>query len=240
MGGYVEKFVKGLLSFFVVFILFVDTSNGDVDANETGGMWGNLIPKPKFLKGKIIDETYYMSPKGEFRVELPHPPAKSGRDSNEWTYTKVQEFEDAPVIVGVIIGPAMLDWNIYHAVLVKRPIPKQGDGNASASDDKNAYVGSVFSNKTAFREKSGGAKLEQVHFTKDTLNGSEFYYAVYRNELQYLVLGLVDKGKSFYMVEVDIPLNGPPSNTYPSLDELKERKFDIYNRMVGSFVTNIK
>lgn len=235
-----EKFVKVLLSFFVMFILSVDTSNGDVDANETGGMWGNLIPKPKFLKGKIIDKTYYMSPEGDFRVELPHPPAKSGRDSNEWTYTIVQEFEDAPIIVGVIFGPAMLDWNIYHAVLVKRPIPKKGDDNVSATDDKNAYVGSVFSNKTAFREKSGGAKLEQVHFAKDTLNGSDFYYAVYKNELQYLVLSLVDKEKRFFMIEVDIPLKGPPSNTWPSLDELRERKFDIYNRMVDSFITDIK
>ncbi len=236
-----NKVMKVLFPFFFIFILnlSVGTGNADVDTNETGGTWGNLIPKPKFLKGKIIDETYYVAPGSEFRVELPHPPTKSKGDSYEWTYTTVQELEDAPIIVGVIFGPAAMDWNIYHAVLVKRPIPKKGAENVYATSDKDAYVGSVFSNKSAFREKRSKAKLERVHFAKDTLKGgNEFYYAVYKNEHQYLVLSLIDQEKNFFVIEVDVPLEGPGTHSFPSLDELKERKFDIFNRMVDSFTTN--
>ena len=175
------------------------------------------MPAPKILKGHVDGDRYY-SPDKAFSIQLPHPPSTSNDDRYEWTYTEVRELKDRPVI-GVIFGPAAFDKNYYHAVLIRAPM----------KDSKDDYVQSVFKSKL----KDAGGAYTQKHYEKYSLNGKDCYYAVYQGGSGYAVMSLTDNKTSFYAVDVQVSTASAVGK--PTLDELVERKWGLFNRFLDSF-----
>jgi len=135
-------------------------------SSGTGGIIGNLLPAPKFLDGEVKGDTYY-SPEGAFNVKLPHPPDSNKQDNYEWLYTKIHEIKDTSVI-GIVLGPAAFDRNMYHAVLIR----EIGTPNGEPMEE---YAKTVFERKYQSRNRG----LELKHYSKSKQNGKDFYYAVY-------------------------------------------------------------
>jgi hypothetical protein len=186
---------------------------------STGGIIGNLVPAPKLLKGEIKQDTFYISQNNEFQVMLPHPPSLSHQDDYEWTYTKVQEINEKNEIIGVIFGPAAVDLNRYHAVLIKLPI----DSNLEE------YVSKLFERKALSRS----SKLNNIAEEQFRHNNMDAFYKVYESPQTYLVLSLVSNGKVFYLIESDVDKNSAIG--LPNKEELISRNWDIFNRMFESF-----
>lgn len=186
-------------------------------ASCAGGTIGGLFPAPKILKGKVESPLYY-SPENVFSIRLPQPPTQSKDDNYEWTYTKVNELSDGPVI-GVVFGPAAFDQNLYHAVLVRAPM----------KDDKEAYVKDVFEKKVKSRTGQFTQKAQQTF----NLNGRTCYYAVYESDNSFLVLSLTDATNSFYVVEADVSKKSARGRASES--ELIDRKWGVFNDMLESF-----
>lgn len=182
----------------------------------TGGTIGGLFPAPKILKGKVESVLYY-APDNVFSVRLPYPPTRSKEDSYEWTYARVQEINDGPVI-GVIFGPAAFDQNLYHAVLVRTPIK----GN------KENHVKYVFDKKIKSRP---GTYAQKTMFSFN-LNGRNCYYAVYENEKSYVLLSLTDATNSFFAVDVDVLKD---NWSLARETDFVNRKWDTFNDMLESF-----
>ena len=189
----------------------------------SGGTTAGLLPAPKVLAGDV-DGDFYTAENGAFRVRLPHPPSRSPDDANEWRYSEVREIAEVDptgekTIVGVVFGPAAMDRNLYHAVLIPESLESPATDHA-----KNIF---------ASKAKARGGDLSQEHFEVFDLNGRAVYYAVYRSEAQYLLLSLTDNGSSFYAVEADIVIR---SNRAPkSIDVLISREWETFNAMLGSF-----
>jgi len=188
-----------------------------------GGTVGGLFPAPKILSGDVSGD-YYTSKYDAFKVQIPHPPSKSQKDSYEWKYTRVEEIDQVDptgtkAVVGAVFGPGAYDQNLYHAVLIQE----------SMKSPKDDYA------KETFRKKadSRSIQLAEDHYESFMLNGRKVYYAVYKGTSQYLVLSLTDNGNSFYAVEADVILTKP---RFPeSIDSLYTRQWEKFNSMLESF-----
>jgi len=202
---------KSNLIVFVI-VMFLSSCSG------TGRTMGGLIPAPKNLDGKVVGDMYF-SALEEFKVRLPHPPNASKKDEYEWKYTQVNEIYDKGV-VGVIFGPAALDLNMYHAVLIRAPM----------KEPKEKYVADVFAKKAQLRNGVYIQK-ENIQFQ---LNGKLCFYAVYESDDSYLVLSLTDHKNSFYAIEADIPKKSHSGSV--NLKQLINRQWSIFNNMLNSFV----
>lgn len=187
----------------------------------TGGIIGGLVPAPKSLDGKVDKSTYY-APNSAFSVRLPHPPEQSHADRNEWTYTKVHEFNDGPIIA-VVFGPAAFDRNLYAALLVRTPM----------SSDKDAHVNQAFGNRVQFRTATYGQTYVEKARQRFELRGKPCYYAVYESKKAFLVLTLTDAGNNYYAVEADVSKDGSIGVT--NLEELTSRRWAIFNTFLESF-----
>lgn len=186
----------------------------------TGGIIGGLVPAPKFLDGKVDKSTYY-APNNAFLVRLPHPPEQSADDRYEWSYTKVHEINDEPIIA-VVFGPAAFDRNLYAAILLRTPM----------SPDRDAHVNEAFGNRVQFRTATYGQTYVEKARQRFELHGRPCYYAVYESEKAFLVLSLTDAGNSYYAVEADV---AKIVNRVTTLEELTNRRWDIFNGMLESF-----
>lgn len=173
----------------------------------------------KDIKGSIKEDTYY-SIGGEFSVKLPHPPSRYQEDSIEWDYTIIDESESQKVDF-VIFGPSKNDYNRYHAVLLDFPL---GRGK-----DKDEYVNRILKKRLPGRSIG----LTQKHFEKFFYKGLTRYYAVYESENDYFVTCITDSGEKFFEIEADIYKN----TKFPKVDlnQLINRDFEVFNRMLDSF-----
>lgn len=208
------------MNFRIIFTLFMAITVSSC-SSATGGIIGNLFPAPKFLDGEIKGDTYY-SPQDVFHVTLPHPPNINKTDNNEWLYTQIHEINDRSVI-GVVLGPAAFDKNIYHAVLIR----ETGTPNNEPVEE---YVKSVFKRKSVGRNRG----LELKHYSKSVKNGKDFYYAVYAGNNTYLVLSMTDNNDSYYVVEADIS-DDSSFDKFESLEQLINNQWDLFNTMYDSF-----
>lgn len=212
------KFASPGIALFVA-MMVISCSSG------TGGIIGNLIPAPKFLDGEVKGGKYF-SPDDSFNVRLPHPPESNDRDNYEWLYTQIHEIKDGPVI-GIVLGPAAFDRNIYHAVLIRKP----GTPNNETMED---YAKNVFKTKSESRKRN----LVLKHYSQSAHNGKQLYYAVYSGNSSYLVLSLTENGDSFYVMEADI-LEDSTMDNFTSVEQLINKEWSIFNTMYDSFtVTN--
>ena len=192
-----------------------------ISCGGSGGTLGGLIPLPKVLKGEVKGGTYF-SPNNIFKVRLPHPPAKSHEDEYEWKYTKVREVGDGTVI-GVVFGTAAFDLNLYHAVLIRKPL--------TLKKDKKERVEQLFARKVSSRND----KLKRIAYKEFDLNGKPCFYAAYESKNSYLVLSLVDNANNFYVVESDVYKK---SAIKPRRFHLVDREWKIFNSMLESFTVN--
>jgi hypothetical protein len=203
------------MRFAIILWLFLLTG-----CSGTGGALGNLVPAPKFLNGNI-DGSLYVAPDKAFSVRLPYSPTGSHMERSEWRYAKVHEISDGPV-VGVIFGPAALDLNLYHAVLIREP--RSGDKDASTDD--------LFARKLSFREGSYQERSRQMV----QINGRTSYYAVYESQDAYLVLSVTDSPDSYYVVEADISKHSV-HNLPSDAQSLIDRSWPVFNVLLESFTT---
>lgn len=190
-----------------------------VACSGTGGIIGGLIPAPKFLKGEVTSDGFYISENQQFSVLLPHPPNRSDDDSYEWTYTKVWETNQEGVVVGAIFGPAAFDLNQYHAVIINSP----------PVEDLVPYVENLFNGKAEGRER-GLQLIGSEQFSHDS---RQAFYNVYESSDAYLVLSLVASTDFFYVVEIDVLKN--TARNLPERDELLRREWDVFNEFFESF-----
>jgi len=188
-------------------------------ASCSGGTIGGLIPAPKMLKGSV-DGDYYTSKGGEFSVQLPYPPSASDTNRYEWKYAQVREIEDGPVI-GVVIGPAAFNKNMYHSVLIKAPM----------LGEKNIYAKDIFSKKAASRSEVYSLMGEGTFQEND----KNTYYSIYESESFLLLLTLVDNGDNFYVIEADYIKSNSGS---PTVDSLLSKSWGVVGDMISSFKIN--
>ena len=185
----------------------------------TGGIIGGLVPAPKFLEG-TIEGTKYVAPNNAFSVNLPYSPTGSRSDQYEWTYAKVHEIADAPV-VGVVIGPGAFVRIYYHAVLIRA---ERGE------DRRTELTDELFASKVAMR--TGAYELKSRQTFK--VDGRTCYYAVYESPDAYLILSLTDAADSFFVVEADINKKSAV-NIPDSTQQLVDRTWPVFNNMLESF-----
>lgn len=198
---------------FLVLVAVINLAS----CSGSGGTVGGLVPAPKFLKGKVVGDTYF-SDRSAFKVRLPHPPTGSENDQYEWTYTKVHEINDKDM-VGVVFGPAAFDRNVYHAVLSKIPMKAP----------KGQYAIQVLEARMqSFNEPY------DLKTSKDfNLNGKRTFYAVYEAGSRYVAVSLTDNTDNFYMVEIDIPKDSTQDGF--SLKKLISKEWGAFNGMLESF-----
>jgi len=180
---------------------------------STGGTFLNLFPVPKSMDGDV-SKTTYTAPGNAFVVDLPY-----GRESYEWKYAEVRELEDQGVI-GIIFGPAALDQDLYHVVLVPLTL-----GEAPIE-----RVDQLFQHKLGQR-KGTYAELARFEFVT---NGHQTYYGAYESEETFLILSVTGLGETFYVVEIDSPKLH--EDYVATLREaLTMRQYEPFNRMLESF-----
>lgn len=173
---------------------------------------------PRKLKGTVEGDTYF-SPEGAFSVQLPYPPSASKEDKYDWAHAEVNETKDRGLL-GIIFGPAALDFNMYHAILIRAPMKQP----------KSEYVSDVLSKRAQFRN----GEYSQKEKLKFTLNGKDCFYAVYESDDAYLVTSITDNNDSFYVVEVDVSKKSKRGS--PTLEQLISRQWDKFNNILKSFI----
>jgi hypothetical protein len=186
----------------------------------TGGVIGGLVPAPKFLKGDVEGDVYLAQDR-DFRVALPHPPSVDGY---EWTYTKVHESKNENH-TKVIFGPAAFDINYYHVSLV----------NSTIKSELNEHSSQLFEKVTKMQPYRESHAPEQLVNVPITINGNSGIYAAFRmGPSQWLLCAVVYLNEGFYVIEADISRSFDGKYN-PSEEEVKSRKYEIFNRLLESF-----
>jgi len=50
------------------------------------------VPPPKFLKGKVVGNTYYAA-EGQFQIDLPHPASGKNEETYEWLHGQAKDVQ---------------------------------------------------------------------------------------------------------------------------------------------------
>ena len=177
----------------------------------TGGTVGNLVPLPKLLKGKVVDNTYY-APDGAFQIETPHLATGDNYEANEWKYAKVKEGSDGELQF-VEFGPFAFDLNTYSVDVV----PAQ----AGHSVEEVA--------KHWWEQKTRQGEYEQLVQASVELNHRNAYYSAYRH-----------KGSNYIIVSTFMDFDGKYANVFAvvnpqsggipvSAGEIIQRSWKRYN-----------
>lgn len=186
----------------------------------TGGIIGGLVPAPKFLKGDVEGDVYVAQDR-DFKVALPHPPSVDGY---EWTYTKVHEYKNDNH-TKVIFGPAAFDINYYHVSLVSSVIESERDKHSAQLFEKVAIMQPYRAPHTP----------EQIVKLPILINGNSGFYAAFKmGPSQWLLCAVVYLEEGFYVIEADISRSFDGMYN-PSEEEVKNRKYEIFNRLLESF-----
>ena len=189
-----------------------------------GGTLGNLIPLPKLLKGNVKDDIY-TSPDNKFQIQIPHPTKRGSADDYEWTYTKVAEGQEGSLTY-VVFGPAALDLNRYHAVVVKniKKIDKPTREQADFTIDK--YIQNA--------ESKTGQKFKNLRSDNITINGTDAVYKVYGSSSAYLVFSYLDYKTYTASIIAEVNRSNGIKSAAPTEKELIERTWALYSTFEGS------
>lgn len=185
----------------------------------TGGIIGGLVPAPKFLKGSVEGDVYVAEGR-DFKVALPHPPSVDGY---EWTYTKVHEYKNDNH-TKVIFGPAAFDINYYHVSLV----------NSVVKSELDEHSNQLFEKVTKMQPYREAHTPEQLVKAPLLINGNSGFYSAFKmGPSQWLLCAVVYFDEGFYVIEADISRSFDGIYN-PSEEEVKNRKYEIFNRLLKS------
>lgn len=126
----------------------------------TGGLFGGLIPMPKFTKGAIENDVY-VSKEKDFSIAIPH---KDG--TYEFTYMEIKE-EYNEFGAYISFGPAAYDHSIYRIEVGK----KASTGNDEVSLEKAAEL--VIANYSKQLESAYKTKLKLISRDGVLINGQK-------------------------------------------------------------------
>lgn len=195
-----------------------------VVAAEIGGCAS--IGSEVTLTAKPLNDTVtgniYISPDRSFEVQVPYL-YKS--DSVEWKSVRVLEGADGLNTTWVIFGPAAADRIEYHAVLIKRPIRDTLEHQATR----------VFNNQAVAYETRLGKSLTQAHRENMSLKGNAAAYAVFENDIAYLVELVLDLESRFAHFEALVLRNGSNSTNSDIRSAIRSRQLTQFNEFVESF-----
>lgn len=133
-----------------------------VGCSSTGGTIGGLFPAPKFLDGKIENDTY-LSKNSDFSVSVPH---KDG--TYEFTYLQIKE-QYSELGAYISFGPAAMDQSIYRLEIGKKLSPE------SKQVDFSSAVDAVIANYSKQLELGYKSKPTLIKREKTMINGFETY-----------------------------------------------------------------
>jgi hypothetical protein len=190
----ISQLAGAVFAFFVCLLAACDS---------TGGAIGNLVPAPKFLKGKIANGVY-TSADGYFSVKVPH---KEG--SEEFRYMRVKE-QVAAIGLYLSFGPAALNQDIFRIDIGKRLTPEsrlmtiETFGPALIAKYRETLMGAYRGDLRLIEshpETINGHPAVYFHFEQTAKAGT---YATMQVELRHDVY-ILDFGKAGASVWVQAP-----------------------------------
>lgn len=200
---------------FPVMVLFVGCG---------GGTLGNLIPLPKILKGNVNDDIY-TSPDKKFQIQIPYPTKQSSSEDYEWNYAKVAEGQDGSLTY-VVFGPAALDLNRYHAVVVRNVRKIDMSVQQQADFTIGKYVQDA--------ESKTGQKFTNLCSDNITINGTDAVYKVYGGGGEFLVFSYLDYKTYTASIIAEVNRSSSIKSAVPTEKELIGRTWAKYLAFEGS------
>ncbi len=173
------------------------------------------MPPLKFLKGKVVGNTYYAA-EGEFQIDLPHPASGKNEETYEWLHGQAKDGTDGSLKF-VEFGPFAFDLNRYSVqVLPKKP----GESVEAAA-------------KYWWEQTTRRGEFEKLVQWGIDLDQKSAYYAAYRNTRQNYIL--VSTYIDFDGQYANIFAIVNPKSVFPvSEDDIKRREWKRYNNFIAS------
>lgn len=173
------------------------------------------VPPPKFLKGKVVGNTYYAA-EGQFQIDLPHPASGKNEETYEWLHGQAKDGTDGSLTF-VEFGPFAFDLNTYSVqVLPKEP----GESVEAAA-------------RHWWGQTTGRGEFEKLVQSDMDLNRKSAYYAAYRNTRQNYILVSTYIDFDGRYANVFAIVN--PQSVFPvSEDDIKKRQWKRYNSFIAS------
>lgn len=193
-------------------VLFLGGCGGRGATDES---FGDPVPPPKFLKGKVVGNTYF-SAEGEFQIDLPHPASGRTEETYEWLHGQAKDGTDGPLKF-VEFGPFAFDLNTYSVhVLPKEP----GESVEAAA-------------RHWWDQTTGTGEFEKLVQSEMDLNRKSAFYAAYRNTRQNYIL--VSTCIDFDGVYANVFAIVNPQSVFPvKEDDIKKREWKRYNTFIAS------
>jgi hypothetical protein len=206
--------VLGLLKCGTVLlgVLFLGCCGGKGATDES---FGDPVPPPKFLNGKVVGNTYY-AVEGEFQIDLPHPASGNNAETYEWLHGQAKDGTDGSLKF-VEFGPFAFDLNRYSVYV----LPKEPGESVDAAA------------RHWWDQTTGRGEFETLVQSGIDLDQKSAYYAAYRNTRQNYIL--VSTYIEFDRQFANIVAIVNPKSVFPvSEDDIKRREWKRYNNFIAS------